>query len=119
VDVSLVDEVFVIFITFDGVCWWFLGAFDGLGGDTPSLSFFSSWHWRSLVEELHFSSFGIMLAGLVVFSHVLALLITPWLAHLMVMEHAISSWCGFGILVYLGGATSCSWMMVLAPQGVR
>jgi hypothetical protein len=43
----------------------------------------------------------------------------PLVAHLMVMEHAISSWCGFGILVYLGCATSCSWMMVLAPQGVR
>jgi hypothetical protein len=30
----------------------------------------------------------------------------PLVTHLMVMEYAISSWCGFGILVYLGGATS-------------
>jgi hypothetical protein len=43
----------------------------------------------------------------------------PLVARLMVMEHAISLWCGFGILAYLGGATSCSWMMVLALQGVR
>jgi hypothetical protein len=36
----------------------------------------------------------------------------------MVMEHVISSLCGFGILlVYLEGATSLSWMMVLAPEG--
>jgi hypothetical protein len=48
-----------------------------------------------------------MLAVLVVFSL------------LMVMEHAFSLWCGFGILAYLECATSCSWMMVLAPQGVR
>jgi hypothetical protein len=26
-------------------------SFDGLGGDTPSLSFFSSWHWKYLVGE--------------------------------------------------------------------
>jgi hypothetical protein len=32
----------------------------------------------------------------------------------MVMEHAISSWYGFGILVYLGDTTSYSWMMLLA-----
>jgi hypothetical protein len=25
----------------------------------------------------------------------------PLVAHLMVIEHAISSWCGFGILFYL------------------
>jgi hypothetical protein len=51
----------VIFITFDGVWWWFLGDFDGLGGDTPSLSFFSSWHWRPLVDELHFSSWWMVM----------------------------------------------------------
>jgi len=35
---------------------------------------------------------------LVVFSHVLALLITPWLHIWMVVEHMISLWCG---LVYM------------------
>jgi hypothetical protein len=43
----------------------------------------------------------------------------PLVTYMMVMEHAISLWCGFGVLVCPGCATSCSWMVVLAPQGVR
>jgi hypothetical protein len=46
----------------------------------------------------------IMLASLVVSSPVFAF-VHSLVAHLMVMEHAISSWSGFGILVYLGGCT--------------
>jgi hypothetical protein len=35
---------------------------------------------------------------LVVFSHVLTLLVTPWLHLWMVVEHTISLWCG---LIYM------------------
>jgi hypothetical protein len=61
----------------------------------------------------------IMLVGLVVFSHVLALLITPWF-HIWWLWSILSHYgLVFGVLSYLGCATPCSWMMGLAPQGVR
>jgi hypothetical protein len=36
----------------------------------------------------------------------------PLVAYLMVIEHVISCWYGYVVLVYLVCATSCSWMMV-------
>jgi hypothetical protein len=43
----------------------------------------------------------------------------PSTTYLMNMEHIVSLYCGFGIYVYLGCATSCSRMMGLVPQGIR
>jgi hypothetical protein len=40
--------------------------------------------------------FGGLLTGSFLVDH-------PLVAHLMVMEHDISLWCGFGVQVYLGG----------------
>ena len=50
---------------------------------------------------------------LVVFSHVLAMLITHCLHSWMVVEHTISLWCGLVYMLYW------IWMMVLGPQGVE
>jgi hypothetical protein len=79
------------------------------------LLFIALYHivWRSLVGgvSLLFGWDGYCACCSVIFSQVLALLITLLVFLLMIMEPATSSWCYIGI--HIG-----SYMMVLAPQGL-
>jgi hypothetical protein len=74
----------VIFITLMEICGCYLGALDRLGRihlcGAPSLHCIGSFDGCLWLGESHFFlAWMIVLADLVVFLHVLALLITPWL----------------------------------------
>jgi hypothetical protein len=91
-----------------GICCWYLRALDKLGGlslhrtlSLPSIRLLDGDIWFGGVSFI--LGWMIMLASLVVFSPMLTF-DHSLAAHLMVMEHAISSWCGVGILFYLEGA---------------
>jgi hypothetical protein len=72
----------VIFITLMEIHCWYLGALEQLGGihlhGAPSLLGIGSFDGDLWFRGVSLLGWMIMLVGLVVFSHVLALLITPW-----------------------------------------